>query len=137
MGRFRQGAGDEGADAAIDMAPLIDCMFILLIFFIVTTTFVEERGLEVDKPRGASLVRAEKTNLLFTLTEKGQVFCDGKDVGLGGIQPLVRSRLQKEDMPVVVQADAAAQNGLLIRVVDEAKLAGAAKVSVATNRSRR
>jgi biopolymer transport protein ExbD len=137
MARFRQAATDEGAEAAIDIAPLIDCMFILLIFFIVTTTFVEETGVEVDKPHGAAPVRLDKAGILLALTEKGQVFHGGDEIGFGGVQPLVRGALQKEDVPVVIQADAAAQTGLLMRVVDEAKLAGAAKVSVATRRAKR
>jgi biopolymer transport protein ExbD len=58
MGRFRESAADE-ADAGIDMSAMIDCVFILLIFFIVTTTFVEETGIEVDKPQAASSVQLE------------------------------------------------------------------------------
>jgi biopolymer transport protein ExbD len=60
----------------------------------------------------------------------------GRDVGVGGVQPLVRRMLQKEDLPVIIQADSVAQSGLLVRVIDEAKLAGATKVSLATARAR-
>jgi biopolymer transport protein ExbD len=61
MGRFRQLPSDDGGDFGIDISPLIDMVFILLIFFIVTTTFVEETGVEVDKPQAASSIRLEKT----------------------------------------------------------------------------
>ncbi|MBC8206780.1 MAG: biopolymer transporter ExbD [Kiritimatiellales bacterium] len=131
MGRFRSMGSEENEDVGVDMSPLMDCVFILLIFFIVTTTFVEETGVEVDKPQAASSVQLEKTSILLALTEKGEVVYGGQDIGMGGIQPLVRRMLQKEDVPVIIQADAASQSGLLVRVIDEAKLAGATKVSLA------
>ncbi len=136
MGRFRDSGGDDGGEGGIDMSPMIDCVFILLIFFIVTTTFVEETGVEVDKPQAASAVRLEKTSILLALTAKGEVVYGGRDVGVGGVQPLVRRMLQKEDLPVIIQADSVAQSGLLVRVIDEAKLAGATKVSLATAKAR-
>jgi len=136
MGRFRESAADEGDGAGIDMSPLIDCVFILLIFFIVTTTFVEETGVEVDKPQASSAVRLEKTSILIALTAKGEVVYGGREIGLGGIQPLVRRMLAAEELPIIIQADAAAPSGLLVRILDEAKLAGAVKVSVATSRAR-
>ncbi len=130
MGRFRNLSSEE-SDAGIDMSPLIDCVFILLIFFIVTTTFVEETGVEVDKPQAASSVRLEKSSILFALTEKGEVVYGGREIGISGVQPLVKRLLQKEDIPVIIQADAAAASGMLVRIIDEAKLAGATKVSLA------
>jgi biopolymer transport protein ExbD len=137
MGRFRDSSSDDGADTGIDMSAMIDCVFILLIFFIVTTTFVEETGIEVDKPQAASSVRLEKTSILIALTANGAVVYGGREIGMSGVQPLVRRMLQKEDVPGIVQADAAAPAGLLVRVIDEAKLAGAQKVSVATSRAAR
>jgi len=132
MGRFREVLADEGMEGGIDMSPMMDCVFILLIFFIVTTTFVEESGVEVDKPHAASAVRLEKTSILIALTEKGEVVYGGKEIGITGVRPLVKRMLAKETIPVIVQADKSVQTGLLVRVVDEAKLAGAAKVSIAT-----
>jgi biopolymer transport protein ExbD len=137
MGRFSQSSSEDGGDVGIDMSAMIDCVFILLIFFIVTTTFVEETGVEVDKPQAASSVRLEKTSILIALTANGTVVYGGREIGMSGVQPLVRRMLQKEDVPVIVQADTQAPSGLLVRVVDEAKLAGAVKVSVATSRAPR
>jgi biopolymer transport protein ExbD len=136
MGRFRDSGGDEGGEGGIDLSPMIDCVFILLIFFIVTTTFVEETGIEVDKPQAASAVRLEKTSILIALTAKGEVVYGGREIGIGGVQPLVRRMLQKEDVPVIVQADAAAPSGLLVRIIDEAKLGGAIKVSIASAKTK-
>jgi biopolymer transport protein ExbD len=132
MGRFRQLPSDDGGDFGIDISPLIDMVFILLIFFIVTTTFVEETGVEVDKPQAASSIRLEKTSILIALTDKGEVVYGGREIGIGGVQPLVKRMLQKEDVPVIIQADSGSQSGMLVRVIDEAKLGGALKVSVAT-----
>lgn len=134
MGRFRSLGADEGSEPGVDMSPLMDCVFILLIFFIVTTTFVEETGVEVDKPQAASASRLEKTSILIALTEKGEVVYGGREIGISGIQPLVKRMLQKEDVPVIIQADSASQSGLLVRVIDEAKLAGANKVSLASRK---
>ncbi len=132
MGRFKEAASEDTSDTGIDVSPLIDCVFILLIFFIVTTVFVEETGVEVDKPEAASASRLEKTSILLALTAKGEVVYGGRDIGMGGIQPLVKRLLQKEDLPVIIQADRVSPSGMLVRVVGEAKLAGATKVSVAT-----
>lgn len=136
MGRFRESSSEEG-DIGIDMSAMIDCVFILLIFFIVTTTFVEETGVEVDKPQAASSVRLEKTSILIAVTAKGEVVYGGRTIGTSGVQSVVRRMLQKEKVPVIVQADTTVPAGLLMRVIDEAKLGGAEKVSVATSRAAR
>jgi len=131
MGRFRD-SSDDVTEAGIDMSPLIDCVFILLIFFIVTTVFVEETGVEVDKPQAASSAQLEKNSILIAVTEKGEVVYGERDITVNGVLPLVRRLRQQEDMPVIIQADSAAPSGILVKVIGEAKLAGALKVSVAT-----
>ncbi len=136
MGRFHQMTSDDSSETGIDISSLIDCVFILLIFFIVTTTFVEETGIEVDKPQAASSVRLEKTSILIALTQKGEVVYGGREIGISGVRPLVKRMLQKEDVPVIIQADSSARSGLLVRLIDEAKLAGAKKVSLATRKSK-
>ena len=115
----------EGADE-INISPLIDMVFILLIFFIVTTVFVEETGVEVDKPQAASSVNLEKNSILFAITKEGGV--------VNGVRPLVRRLLQSEEMPVILQVDEKADAGLVIRVIDESKLGGASKVSLASEK---
>lgn len=134
MGRFREMTSEDSSDVGVDISPLIDCVFILLIFFIVTTTFVEETGVEVDKPQAASSIQLEKNSILLALTEKGEVVYGGREIGLSGVRQLVKRNLEKEDVPVIIQADSAAPSGLLVRVIDEAKLAGANKVSLATRK---
>ena len=135
MGRFRETAIDDSGEGGIDLSPMIDCIFILLIFFIVTTTFVEETGVEVDKTPAASSVQLEKTSILLALTSSGAVVYGGRDIGVAGVQPLVRRMIQKEEIPVILQVDNVVPTGMLVRVIDEAKLAGAIKVSIATRRA--
>lgn len=135
MSRFRSHSEMDEESGGIDMSPLIDCVFILLIFFIVTTTFVEETGVEVDKPQAASAVQLEKNSILLAITPDGGVVYGGRDIGLAGVQPLVKRMTQTEDIPVIVQADEVVPAGLFVKVIDEAKLGGATKVSVATEKS--
>jgi biopolymer transport protein ExbD len=122
---------DEGT--GVDMSPLIDMVFILLIFFIVTTTFVQEAGVEVNKPQAASAASLDKNSIIFAVTEQGQVVYGGKEISLGAVRPLVK-RLSPENnpMPVIIQADKNARMGITTRVLDEATLGGAKNVSIAT-----
>jgi biopolymer transport protein ExbD len=131
MGRFKDTSSDDGSETQIDMSPLIDCVFILLIFFIVTTVFVEETGVEVDKPQAASASQLEKTSILIALTAEGKIVYGGRDIGINGVRNVVKRMTQTEDLPVIIQADKASSSGLLVRIIGEAKLAGANKVSVA------
>ena len=95
---------------------------------------MEETGVEVDKPQATSSVQLEKTSILLALTQKHEVIYGGREIGISGVRQLVKRMLQKEDVPVVIQADNEADSGLLVRIIDEAKLAGATKVSLATRK---
>ena len=130
--KYRAAITDTEEISDINVSPLIDMVFILLIFFIVTTVFVEETGTEVDKPQASSAVNLEKNSILFAITSKGQVVYGGREVALGGSRPLVRRLTQQEPMPVILQVDRNANAGLLVRVIDESKLGGAKNVSIAT-----
>ena len=68
---------------------------------------MEDTGVEVDKPEAAASVQLEKTSILLALTEKGEVVYGGHEIGFSGIQQLVKRLLQKEDVPVIIEADAA------------------------------
>lgn len=130
-GRKTINEADEPLD--INISPLIDMVFILLIFFIVTTVFVEETGVEVDKPAAASATQLEKNSILLAVTDKGQVVYGGREIGVSGVRPLVRRLLQSDEMPVIIQTDQNASAGILMRVIDESKLAGA-RVSLSADK---
>ncbi|KAF0094405.1 MAG: biopolymer transport protein ExbD [Puniceicoccaceae bacterium 5H] len=123
----------EAESDEINMSPLIDMVFILLIFFIVTTVFVEETGVEVDKPQAASASDLQKNSILIAITEKGQVVYGGKEVGLTGVRSVVKQLLANEKMPVIMQVDKAVPTDLTVRVLDELKLAGAEDISISTD----
>ena len=127
-GRRSVTSNDEGMD--INISPLIDMVFILLIFFIVTTVFVEETGVEVEKPEAASAVQLEKNSILIAVTSKGQVVYGGKEIGVSGVRAVIRRLTNKEDMPVIVQVDEGSNAGLVVRVIDESKLGGAKNISL-------
>ncbi len=133
MSRFRSGSSDEGNEGGIDMSPMIDCVFILLIFFIVTTTFIEESGIEVDKPQAAPPMNQliENKPITLRLHANGDVTDDANlKIGINGVRTLVKNRLRDDQTPVILQSEIEAPAGLLVRVMDEARLAGAAKVSL-------
>ncbi|QDU70601.1 ExbD/TolR family protein [Mucisphaera calidilacus] len=132
MGRFTDYQSGDDGETKVDISPLIDCVFILLIFFIVTTSFVQETGIEVDKPQPSSQpTNDEKTTIVLRLDESGRVFYEGRDIGIAGVQSEVKRVLQSEEAPVIVQASFKAPVGSLVRVMDEARIAGATRVSLA------
>jgi biopolymer transport protein ExbD len=136
MSRFRESAGESSDDESIDISPLIDVVFILLIFFIVTTVFVEESGVKANRPEpGNAQTSEEDTTIVLTVTEGGQVMHEGKEIGISGVQPLVKRSLRKKQVPVIVRAETHAAVGRMVRVLDEAKLAGAETVSLASRSS--
>ncbi|MFO8027948.1 MAG: biopolymer transporter ExbD [Opitutales bacterium] len=121
----------------INVSPLIDIVFILLIFFIVTTVFVEETGVEVQRPQAASADDLEKESILIAITDEGKIVYGGREIGVRGVRGVVRRLMkQDEEMPVIVQADKAASIDLYTQVHDEAALAGATRINLATQHSR-
>jgi biopolymer transport protein ExbD len=119
----------------LNLIPLIDVIMFLLIFFISTTSFIEEPGVKVDKPKAASAKDLAKNSIIFAVTSDGKVAYGGKEIGLGGVRPTVKRLCTKEALPVVIQTDSGSRSGMLIRVLDEAKLGGAKEVSLATEKS--
>ena len=119
----------------INVSPLIDIVFILLIFFIVTTVFVEETGVDVQRPQATSAVDLEKNSILIAITKTGEVVYGGQEIGVNGVRGTVRRLLQRSSsMPVIIQADKAASVELYTQVHDEAALAGAQSINLATTR---
>lgn len=135
MKRRRIFANGSKQTQDINISPLIDMVFILLIFFIVTTVFVEETGVEVTKPQAASASQLEKNSILIAITANGNVVYGGRDVGVNGVRAVVRRLIQEDaKMPVIIQADESVPTRLLVRVIDEAKLAGAQSVNISTEK---
>ncbi|MBN2344248.1 MAG: biopolymer transporter ExbD [Deltaproteobacteria bacterium] len=118
-------------DEGIDIAPLIDVVFILLIFFMVSTTFVRNLELDIERPSAASVQTADIRAVRVTLTRDGQVMVEGQEVSPWMVQNHVRTiALQHPERPVLVTADENAPTGKLVDVVDQCRLAGAKHVGV-------
>ena len=116
----------------IDLSPLLDVVFILLIFFIVTTVFVKETGVEVKKPQAMSAADLERKSILIAITEDGRIVYAGQDIGVAGVKPTVSQLLAQRSMPVILQVDENVTTKTLVAVMDEAKMAGATSVNLAT-----
>ncbi|MCC5840324.1 MAG: biopolymer transporter ExbD [Opitutales bacterium] len=124
---------EEAESEDINISPLIDMVFILLIFFIVTTVFVEETGVDVNKPQAASAIDLEKNSVLIAITDTGQVVYGGREIGVNGVRSVVRRLTQRDNIPVIIQSDKAVSVDLLMRVYDEAKLGGANEINISTD----
>jgi len=127
-------SSDEAEMSDINISPMIDMVFILLIFFIVTTVFVQEPGVEVEREFAVSSQRLDKNSILIAVTPDGDVVYGGDTVGIVGVRSIVK-RLTADDprMPVILQVDRSAPADTVIRVIDEAKLANPPSVvSIAT-----
>jgi biopolymer transport protein ExbD len=118
----------------VNMSPLIDCVFLLLIFFIVTTVFVEETGVEIQKPQAASAQDMDKHSIMIALTADGKVMFGGREIGVNGVRGVVARQLREREAPVIILADGDARTSPLVDVIDECKLAGAKQVSIAALR---
>ena len=126
-------AGGSGV-AEINIAPLMDVVFIMLIFFVVTTAFVEETGVEVQRPSASSAKDLEKQSILIAVTRDGRIVYGGAEHTLNGVRALVARELARKEMPVILLVDESARSGALVDVIDECKLAGAKRVSIAARR---
>ena len=122
---------EKGVD--INLSPLIDCIFLLLIFFVVTTVFVEETGVDVDKPKAVSARRLEKQSLMIALTAEGEIVYGGRRMDLNSVRGVVARQMRTEEVPVIILADESSRSGRLVELIDECKLAGAKQVSIAAH----
>ncbi len=120
-------------DRGIDISPLIDMVFILLIFFMVSTTFVKDMSIEIDRPQASSAKPSSTKAIRIYVGQGGETFLDGQPVRPWVIQSRLRELLEagsSENVLVVADEQVAARQ--LIEVIDQARLAGARDVGVAT-----
>jgi|TARA_B110000495_G_C22892792_1_gene520782 biopolymer transport protein ExbD len=133
--RNRHSRRESGSVAEINMTPLIDMVFILLIFFIVTTSFVNETGVDVNRPSAETAVNKELANIMVAITSSGQINIGGRVVDRRAVRANIeRLHAENPEGSVIIIADKDAKTGLLIEVMDQARLAGIANVSIAAER---
>lgn len=129
--RHRHDEG-EGGTVSINLTPLIDMVFILLIFFMVTASFVKESGVDVDRPSAATAVSRERASILVAVTEQGEVWVDKRRVDPRAVRANVeRLHGENPEGAVVILADKRAPTGVVVQVLDQSRLAGVRDVSIA------
>jgi biopolymer transport protein ExbD len=132
--KLRRSLSQPDEPVELNLIPLIDIIMFLLIFFVSTTSFMEEKGVKVDKPASGGSSNSESITIIFTVLADGKITFEGKEVGLQGVRPTVKRLCASEPLPVVVQTHEKARSGVMVRIVDEAMMGGAKDVSVAASR---
>ena len=119
-------------DATIDMTPMLDIVFIMLIFFIVTTSFVKEAGLEVRRPPAETAEEQVRGNVMIAISENGDIWMSKRQVQLEQVRLLVeQAKAENPEGSVVIIADERAPTGVVVQVMDQARMGGAEQVAVA------
>ena len=119
-------------ESHLDLTPMLDIVFIMLIFFIVTTSFIKESGIEVNRPNAETAERDQKGNILVAISENNEIFIDRRKVDLRAIRPnIIRLKAENPEGSVIIQADKASQTGLLVEAMDQIRLAGVQEISIA------
>ena len=122
----------EEEEAEINLTPMLDVVFIMLIFFIVTASFVKEAGIDITRPPAATAERKERGNILVAITENDQIWVDRRQVDPRALRANIeRLHAENPQGSVVIQADKNSKNGLLVQVMDAARLAGVSRVALA------
>ena len=120
--------------AEINLSPLIDMVFLLLIFFMVTSVFARDAGVDVDRPEAKSAEDLEATSIVITVTRDGRVIHGGREIGLSRVRGVVARILRDRTAPVILVADKKTDTGLVVDIIDECKQAGAEEVGLSTER---
>jgi len=131
--RRRRSSGMQ-EEAEVDLTPMLDVVFIMLIFFIVTASFIKEVGIELNRPDAGETTKTvtENENILIQITNDGLIFVDRRNVDIRAVRANIeRLHAERPNGQVVVAPGEASANGLLVEVMDQARLAGIEDISLA------
>ena len=121
-------------DIDLNITPMLDIVFIILIFFVVATSFVKESGVDVSRPGAHSSERKERGNIMVAITADNAVWIDKREVDIRAVRASIeRLHAENPEGAVVIQADENSRTGLLVQVIDQARLAGVSDVSIAAH----
>ena len=135
MINIRQSLRESSRTTDINISPLIDLVFLLLIFFLVTTSFVKETGIDVNRPTASTAMPKEKGNILIGVDSDGRVFLEGRQIDIRSVQAHIeRCLAENPEGSIVIVADKNSHTGIVIRVMDQCRLAGAKNISIAAAR---
>jgi biopolymer transport protein ExbD len=123
-------------EAQVDLTSMLDIVFIMLIFFIVTSSFVREAGVDVNRPQAAHAVNQKQAGIFVAITSTNDIYIDKHQVDIERVQAVLeRMLLDKPDASLVIQADKRAYNGTVVQVMDAAKGAGIKQIALAAEKS--
>jgi biopolymer transport protein ExbD len=124
----------EAEETGIDLAPMLDFTTNLLIFFIITTSFIKEAGTVVTKPTAETAFGRESGNLMIAIRENGDIWMDRRRIDLRDVRPMMeRLHIERPDDTVVIIADRESNAGVVAEVMDEVRLAGIEIMSIAAD----
>ncbi len=131
MRKFLSSAKDD-EEASVEITPMLDVVFIMLIFFIVTATFVKQAGIEINQPQAATAVVQERANILIAIDANNRIWIDRREVDFRALRPNIE-RLHAENPrgSIVIQADRDSTNEALVQVMDAARRAGVFDIAIA------
>lgn len=127
---------EDSEESVIDMTPMLDIVFIMLIFFIVTTSFVKESGIDINRPVAQSSQKKDKgNNILVAITSNEEIWIDKRQIDLRALRANIqRLSSNNDETSVIIQADIESKTGLLVSVMDQIKMAGIQSISIATKK---
>ena len=134
MRKGNEGMGGDEDEAAIDLTPMLDVVFIMLIFFIVTASFIKEAGIDVNRPDAPTAEKVQDANILIAISSNDEIWIDRRLIDPRAVRANIE-RLHAENPKgsVVIQADKKSTNEMLVVVMDAARSAGVFNVSIAAN----
>jgi biopolymer transport protein ExbD len=128
----------ESDEQQIDLTPMLDVVFIMLIFFIVTTSFVKESGVDINRPSAATAEKKSKGNILIAITQNGEIWLDKRQIDIRAVRANIqRMKAKFPQSAVIIQSDTESKTGTLVRVMDQIRLAGVQNISIAASVERR
>ena len=123
-------------DAQIDLTSMLDIVFIMLIFFIVTSSFVRESGVEVNRPQASNVVSQKNAGIFVAVTSSNDIYIDKRMIDVERVQATLEHLLvDQPQASLVIQADEHAYNGTIVKVMDAAKSAGIKNIALAAEKS--
>ena len=137
MKRIKSIIDNEESESAIDVTPMLDVVFIMLIFFIVTATFVKEAGIDVSRSAAETAVAQNKAHILVAIDSNNSIWVDKREIDLRAVKPNIRRLISLNPQgTVLVQADKASYTDTLISVMDEIRAAGVTNIAISAMKPR-
>ena len=131
---MRRRRAKKQTESEVNLTPMLDVVFIMLIFFIVTASFVKESGIDISRPAAGTAERKERGNILIAITANDQIWMDRRQVDVRALRANIeRLHAENPQGSVVIQADKDSKNGLLVEVMDAARSSGVSNVSLAAD----